>query len=113
MSNEYREGQDPTVTETVGKASDEYEDEIREIPLTAFLVLQFKDRTDLVREVPGMKVDHTASMQEIRNTCTAIAADAQSTLTTMKFTESLAKAAEARERQGKNKKSRLVVPGRR
>lgn len=112
MGNDYREGHETVPEETVGKASDEHKDEIKEIPLTAVLVLKFKDRMDVVRDIPGLSIDHAPSMQEIRDMCQSVAADAQGSMVTMKFTESLAKAAEAREQHKRGGKNRIVVPGR-
>jgi len=108
MKDEYREGSDPAVSESVGVSSDEHEDTIKDIPLTAFVVLKFNDRIDLIREIPGMEIDHAPSMQEIRDMCRAAADDAQGSIITMRFTETLSRVANARDNAAKS--GRLIKP---
>lgn len=82
----YREGDEPSNAQqekkTVGG---------REPPITAFLVLKYPNQVEVVLNLPGFKMDHPASLRDIRDCALVVSQDATTTITAQATAQEFAK----------------------
>ena len=137
-NNPYREGDEPEpkAVETVGTATDEHEDTVSRIgdpvpapqypvpepekleepeqpvqviPITAFIVAKLPNKTEVLLDMPGFKMEHRASLDEVRDMAIGAHDDAQLALTAKRsariFLEAITTA-----QQAQQEKPRIIQP---